>query len=304
MSFVAAAIVGGTALVGGVISSSASSRAANRAADISQDTTRENNALARDIYAQNSQTLAPFVQQGGAATAYINQLLGIQAAPVAQPQPQPMPGGTVQSGGGVQPSSGRALSVSDGFGGAISRFVGDSLRDDIADRGYGIFNRPSNGGIGVGSSGATFAPSAAGGTAAAVPTLAPGSASNAFDAFRNSTGYNFRQNEGMRAITANRALSGLLNSGSAVKSAMRFGDGLAAQEFDNYFNRLAGQQGVGLSAASAQAGVANNYSAQVQNNNSTNATNAGNAAIARGNAVSNAVGGVTNSLAYVLGSRG
>jgi hypothetical protein len=310
MSFIAAAIVGGTALVGGVVSASASSSAANKAAKVSQDTTNQNNALARDIYSQNTQTLAPFVQQGGAATAYINQLLGIQSAPAAQPQPQPVPTGTVQSGGG-QPASGRAISVSDGFGGAIGRFVGDSLREDIADRGYGILTTPSGGGMGVGSgygagsTGATFAQGGgAGGTTTAAPALAPGSAGNAFDAYRNSTGYQFRLGEGMRAVTANKALSGLLNSGSAVKSAMRFGDGIAAQEFDSYYNRLAGQQGVGLSAASAQAGVANNYSAQVQGNNSTNATNAGNAAIARGNAIGNAASGVANSLAYVYGNRG
>jgi hypothetical protein len=320
MSFVAAAIVGGTALVGGVVSASASSSAANKAAKVSQDTTNQNNALARDIYAQNTQTLAPFVQQGGAATAYINQLLGIQSAPAAT-QPAgggtvtaapggSLPGGFTNPGGGV-PNSGRAISVSDGFGGAVSQLVGGALREDIADRGYGILNTPSGGGMGVGgglapgSTGATFAQGGGtGGTATAAPALAPGSAGNAFDAYRNSTGYQFRQNEGMRAVTANKALSGLLNSGSAVKSAMRFGDGIAAQEFDNYYNRLAGQQGVGLSAASAQAGVANNYSSQVQGNNSINATNAGNAAIARGNAVSNAVNGVTSSLGYVLGNRG
>ncbi len=300
MSFVAAAIVGGTALVGGVVSASASSKAANKAAQVSQDATTQNNALARDIYSQNTQTLAPFVQQGGAATAYINQLLGIQSPQAAQPQPV-TPGAASSAGspswnGGYLDSAqtrqdiGRDgygfedLKVSDGLGGLGRAMILGSFRQ-------GGYQAPQQA-----APVATYAP------AAAAP--AAGSAGNAFDAYRNSTGYQFRLGEGMRAVTANKAMSGLLNSGSAVKSAMRYGDGLAAAEFDNYYNRLAGQQGVGLSAASAQAGVANNYSSQVQGNNSTNATNAGNAAIAKGNAISNAANGVSNSLAYIYGARG
>jgi hypothetical protein len=294
MSFIAAAVVGGTALVGGIVSSSASSKAANKAAQVSQDTTAQNNALARDIYAQNTQTLAPFVQQGGAATSYINQLLGIQTPqPVTQPPPGTMSG--TSTGGFVGSTIGRVA------GAAPAGTVGRT-GEDFAWNGYG--RDPNVGYVDASYNiGRTMATPSTGQTGGA-PALAPGSAASAFDTYRNGTGYQFRLGEGLRAVTANKALSGLLNSGSAVKSAMRFGDGLAAAEFDNYYNRLAGQQGVGLSAASAQAGVANNYSSQVQGNNSTNATNVGNAAIAKGNAVSNAVNGITNSLAYVYGNRG
>lgn len=220
----AAAILGGASIIGGLVSSSASSKAASRATQASQDATVQNNALARETRDQNSATLAPFVQQGGAATAYINQLLGI---------------------GGAAPAAG------------------------------------------------------AGNT-----NLAPGAAQSGFDAFRNSTGYQFRVGEGNRAITNNKAVSGLLKSGSTLKALTSYGQNQASAEFGNYLGALQGQQGVGLSAASAQAGVANNYSAQVQGNNSVNATNAGNAAIARANSTSNFVNGLLQAGSSFVGARG
>lgn len=293
-----AAILGGAALLGGGISAASSASAANKATDASRDATRENNALAREIYGQNTATLAPFVQQGGAATAYINQLLGIQT-PTAQPAPAaPASGGFVgtnNSGlggttyGGVvgRPNNGMGLDdvrVSDGLGGVF----GNLIRTSLARNGYQFPNETAQ----------------MGGTVQATPQLAPGASNQLLDVLRNSSAYKFRMSEGLRNVKADASFGGLLNSGAALKSAFRFVDGTAAQAEDTLFNRLAGQQGVGLSAASAQAGVANNYSSQVQNNNAVNASNIGNAAIARSNATNNYLGGLLNAGAYAFGSRG
>lgn len=105
----------------------------------------------------------------------------------------------------------------------------------------------------------------------------------AFDQFRNSTGYQFRLNEGMDSLGANWLARGLSKSGAAAKSAMTFGQGIASDEFNNYIGALSNQQGVGLSAGSALAGVGQNYVNTVTGNNNQAASALGNAAIARAN---------------------
>jgi deferrochelatase/peroxidase EfeB len=93
----AAALLGGAAILGGVVSAKSSSSAANKATAASQAATNSNNILARETRDINNATLAPFVQQGGAATSYINQLLGIKTAPAAY-QPSGYPDGTYNPG--------------------------------------------------------------------------------------------------------------------------------------------------------------------------------------------------------------
>ena len=83
-------------------------------------------------------------------------------------------------------------------------------------------------------------------------------------AFTASPGYDFRYNEGLRAIDRGAAARGLLHSGAGVKAEQRFGEGLAASEFGDWWNRLAGVAGVGQQAvggtAAAGANAANNIS--------------------------------------------
>jgi hypothetical protein len=208
MSFVGAAIAGGTALIGGVISSGANSRATRRATDASMQATQENNALAREIFAQNKETLSPFVQQGGRATSFINRFLGIDGPPA----------GTVQAGG--QPGQ-------------------------------------------MGEAGAQ-------------PDV-----NGAFGDFRNSTGYDFRFNEGLRALRAQQGARGLGTSSDTFRRAMSLGQEMGSAESGNFLNALLTQQQLGANAAGNQAGVASNFSAQVQANNAQNASNIGNAALAQ-----------------------
>lgn len=62
----------GAAALGGALSSRSKNKAANKAADVTMATTRENNALARDMYAKNEGYLGPLAQSAGPA----NSLLG------------------------------------------------------------------------------------------------------------------------------------------------------------------------------------------------------------------------------------
>lgn len=82
------------------------------------------------------------------------------------------------------------------------------------------------------------------------------------DLIRSTPGYQFRMDEGRRAIDSSAASRGMLLSGGALKRLQDFGSEYAAQEFDKYYNRLAGVAGSGQTAtgniaAGSQAAGAN-----------------------------------------------
>jgi len=116
------------------------------------------------------------------------------------------------------------------------------------------------------------------------------SANSAFDQFRNSTGYQFRLKEGMNALNSQYAGAGAIKSGAAMKSATEYGQNFASGEFGNYLNALNNQQGVGLSAAGAQAGVSTNYANAVSANNNNTASTVGNAALANAGNINSLIG--------------
>lgn len=88
-------------------------------------------------------------------------------------------------------------------------------------------------------------------------------AQQAFDNYRDSTGYQFRLDQGLGAITGGAASRGLLNSGATARALQGYGQNLASQEFGNYLGQiqtyagglgdyltaLQGQQQTGLNAA-------------------------------------------------------
>ena len=71
----------------------------------------------------------------------------------------------------------------------------------------------------------------------------------AFKNFRDSTGYQFQVQEAERGVMGNQAALGLTESGAAAKALSDRRQGIADSSFNSYFDKLAGQQGVGLSAA-------------------------------------------------------
>lgn len=77
----------------------------------------------------------------------------------------------------------------------------------------------------------------------------PAAAEAAFNQFKDSTGYQFRMNQGVDAITGGAAARGLLNSGSTAQGITQYGQDIASAEFNNYMNQLLNQQQTGLSSA-------------------------------------------------------
>lgn len=69
--------------------------------------------------------------------------------------------------------------------------------------------------------------------------------------FATDPGYQFAYDEGMRALDQSAASRGMLNSGATQKAAMRYGQGLADQQYGSYYNRMADLGRTGLTATNA-----------------------------------------------------
>ena len=301
-------IVGGALSIGGaVIGGNAQKKAANTAADTSLQVAQQNNALAKDIYGQNKQALSPFMNRGNAAGDQINALLGLGGQQQQQYTTQPMPQQQAQYNGGQygQYSSGgipqnRAWQA-DQFGFSPGDFASlgqytnalASFNPSGTQSGIPMANAPSQF-----WSGQTPPQGGISGNQGVVQNTgqsAQDAANNAFDIFRNSTGYQFRLGEGMDALNSGYAGAGVLQSGDAMRAATEYGQNFASNEFGNYMGQLQNQQGVGLAGASALAGVGQNYAGMVSQNNNSAGTAAANAAL---------VSGANNPWANALGTIG
>lgn len=285
-----AALVGGVASIGGaILGSKAQKKAANTAAQAATENTAANNALARDIYGQNKQTLSPFINTGTQASGAINALLGLGG------------NGYVQSGqsAGI-PAGGYAPQD---FANGLP--AGLQMGTMMNSRGNGMWNGEPISDMSW-SDGQQYAPqpqyAAANVNTQAAPQNQQQQYQNAFDNYRNSTGYQFRLGEGARALDNSYASRGVGQSGAAAKAALGYGQNIASGEFGNYLNALMSQQGVGLSAAGAQAGVSTNFVNQTTANNNSGASALANAAIAKGNATGNMWSGIAGGIGNIFGS--
>ena len=84
--------------------------------------------------------------------------------------------------------------------------------------------------------------------------LGPERQQQAYDQFVSSPGQEYLQEQGERAVMRNAAASGGMG-GQVLQELQRQGQGLAQQDFGNYFNRLAGTSAQGQQAASQLAGL-------------------------------------------------
>ena len=73
------------------------------------------------------------------------------------------------------------------------------------------------------------------------------------NAFRNSPDYAFAENEGRRQLMFGQAKLGGLNSGNTGRDLVSFGQGLATQNFGNYFSRLQQLAQIGQGGANSTA---------------------------------------------------
>ncbi len=69
-----------------------------------------------------------------------------------------------------------------------------------------------------------------------------------FSKFYASPGYQFRLDQGTKAIDRSAAARGALNSGQTLKALNDYGQGMASEEYGNYLNQLYNLAGFGQTA--------------------------------------------------------
>lgn len=275
------AIIGAGALTAGasVYGASKNSKAINKATAAQTQSNNDSVALQRDIYGQNRAVLSPFVQRGNVAGETMNALLGLGGND--NPPAQPVNALASYWQGYNPDSSGSRFGMAetaDQFGSGMGSFTPWTA-------GHEALSRPLQG----------------------IPSPAPNGAAaagNAFDTFRNSTGYKFRLDEGMNALNSGYAGAGTLQSGAAMKAALKYGQDYASGEFGNYLGYLGNQQGVGMSAASATAGVGQGYANNITSLNQANANALGQSAVARANNMNGMITGIGTAFGNTVGAIG
>jgi hypothetical protein len=122
--------------------------------------------------------------------------------------------------------------------------------------------------------------------------------------YQQDPGYQFRLEEGLKALDRANSAKGRLNSGAAIKGITDYAQGMASQEYNNaynryntnqtnLYNRFAGISGTGQNSANMLANVGQNTA----NNISENMIGAGNARAAGAVGAANAWSTGLNNIA-------
>lgn len=273
----------GISAVGSALGSKSQTKAAKDVANTTAADNAANRQFLEGIYNKNVGYLSPWMQSGQTANNAFMELLGFPAQPApsafaAMPQQMGMPVNGYNGGSAFSP-----IQIGDNYGGFT------------ANNAMGVRNlerlraqQPQN----------PFTPTMNAPPVPGAVTAQP-SARSAFDTYRNSTGYDFRFGEGTRALQS--AFSRNLESGAAVKSALRFGQGIASDEFARYMQLLGDQSRLGLSGASALAGVGQNFGNTVVAGNQAATSAAANARLYAGQSNANMWQGLGSSFGNALG---
>ena len=260
MSFITAAIVGGTTLLGGYMASKGAqsaaktqAAAATQSADTQAQAAREALALQEKMYERQIGLQEPYRQAGLTGQNRLMTLLGLRGQ-------QP----TEISGGGIMGDIGRAASRA-----ASGPYVGG----DATSADFGKYAKDFS-----------------------MAGFDPSSLMRNFQAsdFQQDPGYAFRLKEGQKALERSAAARGGLISGGALKAATGYGQEMGSQEFarareralsdygtsvarsDTGYNRLASLAGIGQTATSALGSAAGQYGTAMGQAAGQYGTNVGN----------------------------
>jgi len=102
--------------------------------------------------------------------------------------------------------------------------------------------------------------------------------------FTKDPGYDFRMQEGQRAVDASAAARGGALSGAAVKGSERYGQNFASGEYQNAYNRFNADRTQRFNRLSSIAGIGQTATRDVANQGTQVATNIANGQIGVGNA--------------------
>lgn len=126
--------------------------------------------------------------------------------------------------------------------------------------------------------------------------LGPEAAQGAMENFYTSPGYQFRMDEGLRAIDADASSKGMLRSGATMKAAEAWGQGQAAQEYDKYFSRASDSFGNYYNRLFDLARLGQNAAAQVGTQQGQTANSLSNIATGTAGAESRNIGSTAQGI--------
>lgn len=125
--------------------------------------------------------------------------------------------------------------------------------------------------------------------------VAPEVQQAAYDRFREAPGYQFAFDEGIRALDRSASAGGRLMGGGYGRELVRYGQGIADQQFNTYADRLAALAGTGQSSTAATANAGANAAANIGSMTMAGAAAQGNAMMAAGTARASGYAGIANA---------
>ena len=116
-----------------------------------------------------------------------------------------------------------------------------------------------------------------------------------FSGFTNSPDFKFAQDQGQLGLDRYENAKGMALSGGALKDVSQFNQGLATQQFGNYYNRLMSLSSLGQNAANASVGAGNAAANTIMGQGQAQASGI----VGGANAITGGIGsGISNSLLY------
>ncbi|WP_408953052.1 hypothetical protein [Lysobacter sp. Hz 25] len=125
-----------------------------------------------------------------------------------------------------------------------------------------------------------------------------------FSSFKQSPDYQFAFDQGMKGLDRSAAANGGLYSGGADADRIAFGQGLATQNYSNFYNRLADIARMGQSSAVGAGQLGQGSASAIGNLAGAGAAAAGAGAIGSANAQSNGLAGLAGIAGQYAGNLG
>lgn len=241
-----AAVVGGAATV---YASSKASKAAGKASDAQTAANDKALALQQQQADQTRQDYAPWRSAGLQALQQLSAVHGITI-------PQEAMATVAPANNNGQPDYAAYVQNNPDLASLYASGTGQARGKSIEQFGAEHWNEHGQ------TESRAYTPSGpAGGAQTAAPATPTPNANPAdpYGGFMASPDYQFRKDQGVAAITGNKAAKGLLDSGALGAGLINYGQQAATQEFGSWYDRLASLAGVGQTAtnAAASAGAAN-----------------------------------------------
>jgi hypothetical protein len=247
------------------------SKAAKNAANATTQAAQDSNKLQWDMYQQNRQDMQPWQQAGQAGLAQYMQFLGMPSSAI-----------TSATTAGMDP------------GQAYLQANPDVARNPyFAQNPQEHYNRHGQAegrqwGAPVMQTGGNQPPAVTG---------APRSIT---DMLKATPGYQFRFDEGLKALESSAVGSGNLLSGKSVKAAQQYGQDYATGIYGDHMNRLANLAGLGQTVTTQNAQWGQNYAQNAGQNLQNAANSRAQSMYARGDAQA----GMAGNLAGIAGMVG